>query len=61
MDLNKQHTVRNQDSNYFCGWSPFDGETFSSSIAGTFVNGEHVFSRGDFLKPSKGMQLEFDR
>jgi len=61
VDLNKQHTVRNQDSNYFCGWSPFDGETFSSSIAGTFVNGEHVFSRGNFIKQSTGKQLEFDR
>ena len=29
-----------------CGWSPFEGETFRSAIAATFVNGQPVWMDG---------------
>lgn len=33
-----------------CGWSPFEGETFSHAIHTTFVNGEVAYSKGQLTK-----------
>lgn len=44
-----------------CGWSPFEGRTFRSRIAATWVNGERVWD-GDRLQSSAfGQRLEFAR
>ncbi|MCX6252192.1 MAG: dihydroorotase [Bacteroidetes bacterium] len=45
---------------YKCGWSPFEGETFSSRVTHTFVNGFPVYEDGIFHEAVKGMKLEFD-
>lgn len=39
VDPNKPHTVTRAEVLSKCGWSPFEGETFSSSIVNTFVHG----------------------
>ena len=44
-----------------CGWSPFEGTTFRSSIVATWVNG-HLAWRDGMLDDSQlGRRLEFDR
>lgn len=39
----KPHTVTREEVLSKCGWSLFEGVTFSSSIVGTFVNGLRVW------------------
>ena len=43
------------------GGLPFNGDRFSSRIIDTIVSGEHVFSKGKFLKTKEGLQIEFTR
>ena len=46
---------------YQCGWSPFEGHTFGSSIERTFVNGVCVYENGQ-VRPDapKGQRLTFN-
>ena len=44
---------------YKCGWSPFEGETFSHTIDKTFINGNLVFSEGKIREGSIGERLSF--
>jgi dihydroorotase len=46
---------------YKCGWSPFEGVTFSNKIVSTFVNGELVFDGKKIVSDQKGMRLLFNR
>jgi dihydroorotase len=43
IDPNKPHTVTRGEVLSKCGWSPFEGETFHSSIVSTFVNGQRAW------------------
>jgi dihydroorotase len=58
-DLKKPQTVTKESLLYKCGWSPFEGHTFKSSIAKTFVNGHLVFDEGKFDESRKGERLSF--
>lgn len=60
VDPTKPHTIRREDVLSRCGWSPFEGETFRSSIAATFVNGVRVWNDGAFDQIETGMRLGFD-
>jgi dihydroorotase len=44
-----------------CGWSPFEGHTFSSTIDTTIVNGEVAYSDGNLSGVVAGKRLEFGR
>ncbi|TAN08076.1 MAG: dihydroorotase [Rhodanobacteraceae bacterium] len=44
-----------------CGWSPFEGDTFRTSIAATFVNGNLVAREGTLLHAAPGLRLTFNR
>jgi len=44
-----------------CGWSPFQGRTFTSRVTHTFVNGNLVFRQGEVLGEPMGQRLTFDR
>jgi dihydroorotase len=44
-----------------CGWSPFEGHTFTSSISKTFVNGNLVYADGKLTGVVAGERLQFDR
>ena len=46
---------------YKCGWSPFEGVTFSSSIHSTILNGRVVYSNGVVNETPNGKKLVFDR
>lgn len=61
VDLDKPWIVAKDNILYHCGWSPFEGETFKSSVVKTFVNGNIVYDGGDFDESHRGMRLEFDR
>lgn len=61
VDLNSTSTVNKENILYKCGWSPFEGTTFHSSISHTFVNGHLVFENGHFVEHTKGMRLSFNR
>ena len=61
VDMNASQTVTKENILYKCGWSPFEGVTFSSTITQTFVNGVLVFNKGSFDTTVKGKRLTFDR
>jgi len=44
-----------------CGWSPFEGTTFRSRVASTWVNGYLVWDGRQLVGTPRGMRLEFDR
>ena len=61
VDPNKPHTVRREEVLSKCGWSPFEGETFHSSIAATFVNGRRVWDGSKVNDAVRGQRLAFTR
>lgn len=44
-----------------CGWSPYEGKKFSSKVTYTIINGNVVYSNGEFNEDTKGQALEFTR
>jgi dihydroorotase len=58
---NSPTTVERKDLLYKCGWSPFEGETFSHSVDSTFINGHRVYNRGVFDETQRGQRLSFNR
>ncbi|MCJ7814937.1 MAG: dihydroorotase, partial [Xanthomonadales bacterium] len=42
-----------------CGWSPFEGETFRSSIVSTLVNGQPVWQEGRLVDNDAAARLGF--
>lgn len=61
IDTNKPQTVSKDNILYKCGWSPFEGTTFSSTISHTFVNGNLMYNEGVFNDEIKGKRLTFNR
>jgi dihydroorotase len=61
VDLNKPTEVTKASLLYKCGWSPFEGYTFSSSIQKTIVNGHLVYDNGKFDESKKGQRMSFKR
>ena len=61
VNLNDPWKVANDNILYKCGWSPFEGETFQSSIKYTFVNGHLAYDNGIFDDSLKGQRLLFNR
>ncbi|MDC1464200.1 dihydroorotase [Polaribacter sp.] len=61
IDTNKPQTVSKNNILYKCGWSPFEGITFSSTITHTFVNGHLIYNNGVFNDTVKGKRITFNR
>ncbi len=61
VNLNNPWTVQPKNIAYKCGWSPFEGHTFASTVTHTWVNGELAYQQGKFLELQNGMRLTFDR
>jgi dihydroorotase len=61
VDLNTPSIPNSENILYKCGWSPFEGHEFVSSVHTTLVNGEVVFSDGELTGAQPGMRLTFDR
>ena len=61
-DLNKDTHVSNETELTKCGWTPFDGKTFSSSVYGTIVNGKPIVMNGKIIaNETVSEKLKFDR
>ena len=61
-DLNKDTHVSNETELTKCGWTPFDGKTFSSSVYGTIVNGKPIVMNGKIIaNETVSEKLRFDR
>jgi dihydroorotase len=58
---NKPYTVSKSNILYKCGWSPFEGHTFKSSIDKTWVNGQLVYADGKVNDTVRGERLTFNR
>ncbi len=61
VDLNASQTVEKSNLLYKCGWSPFEGQTFHSSITHTFVCGHLAYENGKFDESKRGERLTFER
>jgi dihydroorotase len=61
VDLNKSYTVTKENILSKCGWSPFEGHTFKSSIKATLVSGTIVFEDSKIVDSIPGKRLQFDR
>ncbi len=61
VDLNKRYTITKENILSKCGWSPFEGHTFRSSIVKTIVSGEIVFEDAKIADQSVGKRLLFNR
>lgn len=55
----KHHRIDRESLLYKCGWSPFEGTSFSYAIDKTFINGNLVFSDGKIIEGSLGERLSF--
>ena len=61
IDPKAPQTVCKENILYKCGWSPFEGITFSSSVTHTFVNGVLMYHEGIFNDDVKGKRITFNR
>jgi len=61
INLNDPFTVTPLNVFYKCGWSPFEGHTFRTSITHTFVSGNLAYQNGKFMTNHTGMRLNFNR
>lgn len=59
VDWHHEQTDTPNQLAYQCGWSPFNGHTFSSRIDATLVNGHVVYNHGECLHKPAGMRLQF--
>jgi dihydroorotase len=58
VDQRGKTTVTSGQVRYHCGWSPFEGETFSAEILLTICNGNVVFRDGVVDGGPQGRELE---
>lgn len=61
VDFNKPWTVAKENILAKCGWSPFEGQEFRSSVTHTFVSGHLAYENGMFSHTQMGQRLLFDR
>jgi len=54
-------TVSRDNVLYKCGWSPFEGKTFSSRIISTILNGHIAMENGVINEERSGKRLLFNR
>lgn len=60
VDLERPFTVTRENTLYKCGWSPFDGVTFRSSVVATWVNGALAWNDGRVSEAVRGRRLDLD-
>ncbi len=58
VDHEKSWTVAKDNVLYKCGWSPFEGQSFRSTIDTTWVNGQIVWRAGQLTGVRAGQRLE---
>lgn len=61
VDPNRRTSVTKSLIASKCGWSPFEGHSFASSVVHTVVNGSLCVENGVITDTGSAMPLEFDR
>ncbi|MBS1558714.1 MAG: dihydroorotase [Bacteroidetes bacterium] len=61
VNQNQPWTVSRENILAKCGWSPFEGQRFSSSVQKTWVSGNLVYADGKIIEHAPGMRLRFSR
>jgi dihydroorotase len=61
VDLNEPWQVTKSNLLYKCGWSPFEGQVFTSKVLTTWVNGNKVYDNSHIIEGSLGSRLTFNR
>ena len=61
VNMNAPWEVRKDNVLSKCGWSPFEGQQFRSSITHTFISGHLAYANGEFDESKKGERLLFER
>lgn len=58
---NRPWEVTKKNVLYQCGWSPFEGHKFQSSVTHTFINGHLAYEQGSFSTQKNAKRLTFNR
>jgi dihydroorotase len=61
VDLESPQFVRHDEVLSKCGWSPFEGERFRSTVVATWVNGHRAWFEGKLDDRVLGMRVEIGR
>ena len=61
VDLQRPYVVSENDIIYRCGWSPFEGDTFRSTVEATIVSGHLAYRNGRIDPHPAGRRLAFAR
>jgi len=61
LDTSKPWVVSRENVLSKCGWSPFEGHEFQSTVTHTIVSGHLAYSNGVFDESQKGQRLTFNR
>ena len=61
LDLGKPYVVNDDNILYHCGWSPFNGYRFHSTVEMTLVNGQIAWQNGQVTDQILGKRLTFNR
>jgi dihydroorotase len=61
VNLQQPQTVDRSNIRYKCGWSPFEGAHFSSTITHTLVSGHLAYANGVINDSQVGRRLSFNR
>ncbi|MGB0934097.1 MAG: dihydroorotase [Lishizhenia sp.] len=61
VDPKETLTVAKDNLLYKCGWSPFEGTTFSNRIDTTIVSGNIAYRNNSICTENTGMRLTFER
>ena len=59
VDMNKKITIKNENIESKCGWSPFDGYEFKGTPVSTIINGQIKMKDGKILGDPEGKPLKF--
>lgn len=61
IDPDSPWTVSKENLRYQCGWSPMEGNSFTSKITHTFVNGNLAYRQGEISENRQVKRLTFTR
>ncbi len=61
VDTNRGFAVSKDTILYKCGWSPFEGRSFSSTVTHTIVSGHLAYRHNQFDESQWGQRVQFDR
>ncbi|MEI8380051.1 MAG: dihydroorotase [Planctomycetota bacterium] len=60
VDLNLEQTIRNDEQETKCRWSPWDGVTLKGSPVRTWVLGQTIYDHGKIDDTIRGGEIQFD-